>query len=70
MVAPAGTPKAIVGRLSTEITRAVQTPDLRERFARMGSTATSSTPAEFEAFIKRDYERWARVIRNAGIKAE
>jgi len=70
MLAPAGTPKAIVAKLNAEIVRALQTPDLKDRFAKMGSTATSSTPAEFDAFIKRDYERWARVIRNAGIKAE
>jgi tripartite-type tricarboxylate transporter receptor subunit TctC len=70
MLAPAGTPKAIVARLNAEIVKALQTPDLKDRFAKMGSTATSSTPAEFDAFIKRDYERWARVIRNAGIKAE
>ena len=70
LLAPAGTPKAIVARLNADVTRALQTPDLRERFTKMGSTATPSTPDEFEAFIKRDYDRWARVIKNAGIKPE
>jgi tripartite-type tricarboxylate transporter receptor subunit TctC len=70
LLAPAGTPKPIVGRLNTEVVRAVATPDLKERFAKMGSTAASSTPGEFDALIKRDYERWNRVIKNAGIKPE
>jgi tripartite-type tricarboxylate transporter receptor subunit TctC len=70
VLAPAGTPKTIVARLNSDIVRALQTPDLKERFTKMGSTAASSTPAEFDAFIKRDYERWSRVIRSAGIKAE
>ena len=70
LLAPAGTPKAIVTKLNGEVTRALQTPELRERFAKMGSTVTPSTPAEFEAFIKRDYDRWARVIRTAGIRPE
>jgi tripartite-type tricarboxylate transporter receptor subunit TctC len=70
LLAPAGTPKTIVVRLNNEAARALATPDLKERFARMGSTAASSTPEEFDAFIKRDYERWARVIKSAGIKPE
>jgi tripartite-type tricarboxylate transporter receptor subunit TctC len=70
LLAPAGTPQAIVSRLNGDVTRALQTPDLKERFAKMGSTAQSSTPAEFDSFIRRDYERWSRVIKNAGIKPE
>ena len=70
LLAPAGTPKAIVARLNADAARALATPDLKERFAKMGSTAASSTPEEFDAFIRRDYERWARVIKSAGIKAE
>lgn len=70
LLAPAGTPKAIIARLNSEVVRALQTQDVKERFSSMGSTASASTPAEFDALIKRDYEKWARVIKNAGIKLE
>jgi tripartite-type tricarboxylate transporter receptor subunit TctC len=52
------------------VVRALQTPDLKERFARMGSTASSSSPAELDALIRRDYEQWAHVIKSAGIKLD
>ena len=70
LLAPAGTPKPIIARLNGDVVRALQTPDLIERFARMGSTASSSSPSELDALIKRDYERWARVIKSAGIKLD
>ena len=70
LLAPAGTPKAIIARLNSEVVHALQTQDVKERFSNMGSTASSSTPAEFDALIKRDYEKWARVIKSAGIKLE
>jgi tripartite-type tricarboxylate transporter receptor subunit TctC len=70
LFAPAGTPRPIVSRLNADVTRALESPDLAARFTKMGSTAMPSTPAALDALVKRDYERWARVIRNAGIKAE
>ena len=70
LLAPAGTPKAIIARLNNEVVHALQTQDVKERFSSMGSTASSSTSAEFDALIKRDYEKWARVIKSAGIKLE
>jgi len=70
LLAPAGTPKVIIARLNSEVVHALQTQDVKERFSSMGSTASSSTPAEFDALIKRDYEKWARVIKSAGIKLE
>jgi len=70
LFAPAGTPKAIVARLNAETVRALQTPDVKERFAKLGSTASPSSPAELDALVKRDYERWARVIKSANIKVE
>jgi tripartite-type tricarboxylate transporter receptor subunit TctC len=70
LLAPAGTPKPIVARLNSEVVRALQTQELKDRFSKMGSTASSSSPAELDALIKRDHEKWARVIKSAGIKAE
>jgi tripartite-type tricarboxylate transporter receptor subunit TctC len=70
LLGPAGAPKPIIARLNSEVVRALQAPDLKERFARMGSTASPSSPHELDALIKRDYDRWAHVIKSAGIKAE
>ena len=71
MVAPAATPKAIIARMHAEIAKIVQRLDLRTRFAQLGTDlAASASPEEFTAFMKSDYAKWARVIRDAGIRAE
>ena len=70
LLAPAGTPEAIVKRLNTEMVRVLERKDIRERFASLGSTTASGTPREFSETIKRDFERWAKVITDAGIKLD
>src|SRR6185295_1585656 len=68
--APAGTPREILLRLAAEIQKAVQAADLKERFATLGMDTASSTPEEMAAFMRREQERYATIIRNAGIKIE
>ncbi len=63
---PAGTPEAIVARLNAEITKVLQMPDVQER---LGGELTTG-PAAFAALIKSDHDKWAGVIREAGIKAQ
>jgi tripartite-type tricarboxylate transporter receptor subunit TctC len=70
MVAPAGTPDPILKRLNVEIVRILKTDEIRNRFAALGSTAAPGTPAEFSAVIKIDYEKWARVVKAAGVTLE
>ena len=65
---PTGTPKEIVDQLYREIARIVQLPEVKERLAAIGFTPVGNTPEEFSAQIKRDIARWAKVIREAGIK--
>jgi len=65
---PAGTPKEIIDKLYREIARIVMLPEVKERLATIGYTAVGNTPEEFSAQIKRDIARWAKVIREAGIK--
>ena len=67
---PAGTPPAIVEKLSAAIREAMATDEMKEKYAMGGSRAISSTPAEFAAFIKEDTERWAPVIRASGARVE
>lgn len=67
--APARTPTPIVNRLSQEIGRFLKTAEAKERLLITGVEAVGSSPEEFEATIKADIVRWARVIREAGIQA-
>lgn len=70
VVVPAGTPPAIVNRLHVEIAKALQAADLKERLAAEGSTPGGITPAEFEAHIKSEIAKWARVVKASGARAD
>ena len=70
VLVPGGTPPEIVERLHREIVEIVAMPDVRERLAALGFTPIASTPAEFAARIRWEIEKWAKVIRAAGIKAQ
>ena len=68
--APAGTPKAIVERMSAEINKVIQSPDGREQILKYGLLVTGTTPDEFAGIIARDTPRWGEVIKKAGIKGD
>ncbi len=71
MMAPAATPPEILSRVHAEIVKFVQAPEIRSRFASQGVELQASTaPAEFTAYIKSETARWAKVLDEAGIKAE
>ena len=70
LLAPAGTPRAIVERLNSESVKAMNDPDTRERFLAMGADPASSTPEQTAEFFRAEYARWGKVIRAAGIRAE
>ena len=67
---PAGMPKAVVNTLSTEIARAADLPDVRERFAGMGLEPLTLMPREFHAYIAAELKKWTEVVKAANIKAE
>ena len=70
MLAPAGTPREIVNKLSAELAKAVMAPDMKPRFAQAGVEPITSTPDEFGRFIQSEAQRFAKVIKDAGIKGE
>jgi len=70
IMAPAGTPRAIVERMSAEINRIIQSPEGREQILKFGLLVTGTTPDEFAGIIQRDTPRWGDVIRKAGIKPQ
>ncbi len=70
VLAPAGTPKPIIDRLSTEINRIVTSPEVKEKFAKQGVEVAPTTPEKFQVYLKAEVERWGKVVREAGIKAD
>lgn len=70
VVAPAGTPQAIVTRLNAEVGRAMQTPELRARLDSEGALPAAGTPEEFAALIRAEIARWETVLKRAGVQAQ
>jgi len=70
MLAPAGTPRAVIARLNTEMSRILGGADLRDQLVRQGGEAVGGTPEEFGAFIRNEVEKWGKVIRAAGLSAD
>ena len=70
VIAPRGVPKEIVDRISGEIQQILRDPAMREQLAQLGYEAVGSTPEEYEAFMRKEIAQWAKVIKDAGIKAE
>ncbi len=70
IVAPAGTPPAIVHKLSTELIKAAKSPDVVEKAAAQGVEITTSSPEDFAKLLASDIERLGKLIRDAGIKAQ
>ena len=68
--APAKTPEAIIKRLADEAAKAAKSPKVLERFAADDAEGIGSTPAEYAAFVKKEQERWSKVVRAAKIKAD
>ena len=69
-LAPAGTPQAIITKLSESVRASVARPETREKLRALGAVAAGLTPAETVTWMQMDYYRWARLIKAAGVKAE
>jgi tripartite-type tricarboxylate transporter receptor subunit TctC len=70
IIAPAGTPKEIVDRVSAEAKKALADPALQAKLVEQGIVAVGSTPEEFRSFVAEEIARWGKVIPDAGIKME
>jgi tripartite-type tricarboxylate transporter receptor subunit TctC len=67
---PVGTPAAIVDRFNADINKAMDAPDVKERFAQNGLEIVHYTSAEFGAFLKEEVQKWAGVVKSSGAKVE
>ncbi len=70
VLAPAGTPKAVVDKLNAEINKALASPDVRERLQNAGIEPAGGTPAQFASFLQVEMGKWAKVAKDAGIQPE
>src|SRR5437868_9653187 len=70
IMAPAGTPKAIVDKLNAEINKAITRVDVKEAWDKQGAVPLVMSPAEFEKYLRADIEKWAHVVQVSGIKAD
>ena len=70
MLAPAATPREIVKRMSDEVGRIIRSEETRVKLDAMGTFAAGGTPEEFDTFIALETTKWARVIKDAGVKAD
>lgn len=70
LMAPTGTPEAIVNQLSTDVSKAMSTPAVKEFSAKQGANPIGSRPAEFERFVRDEIARWTKIIQQAGIKLD
>ncbi|AOV03972.1 tripartite tricarboxylate transporter substrate binding protein [Delftia tsuruhatensis] len=70
LLAPAGTPDAVVERIQQSARRAMQTADVRQRFADLGGVPGGETPAEYDAFIAQERKSWAQIVKAAGLSLE
>lgn len=70
ILAPAGTPAAVVKRVGEALRAALARPETQQRLAGLGASTIGSTPNEFSAFLQQDRERWTHVIRAAGVQKQ
>ena len=70
LMAPKGTPKAIVDRLNLEVNKIIQSPDGRARMLELGIQSTGTSPSEFADIVRRDTPRWGAVWKGAAIPAQ
>ncbi len=70
MLAPTGTPQAVIDRLHSEIVKILTTPELKDRLAGEGAVAVGNTPAQFDRFIRDEIAKWAKIIRDLKLKVD
>jgi tripartite-type tricarboxylate transporter receptor subunit TctC len=70
VLAPAGTPRPIIDRLHKEITAGLRSSDAKQHLAGEGAVIVASTPEQFAAYLRSETDKWARVVKAAGIKPE
>ena len=69
-MAPAATPRAVLTRLNAEVGRIVARPDVKAEWAKQGATSMVMSQEEFTQYMRDDIEKWARIVKISGAKAD
>jgi tripartite-type tricarboxylate transporter receptor subunit TctC len=69
-MAPRGTPQPVIEQLNTAINKVLQMPDMKKNLEVQGMIGSGGTPGQFDKRIRRDYERWQKLVATTGIKAD
>lgn len=69
LLGPAGIPPNIVNRMNAEVAKALKIPAVQERLVQMGVVVTASSPADFDRFIRKEIDKWGKVVKENNIKA-
>jgi tripartite-type tricarboxylate transporter receptor subunit TctC len=70
VMAPKGTPKEVVTYLNTAINKVINLPAVKETWLKQGAVPLVKTPEEFDAYLKKDIEKWAEVVKVSGAKVQ
>jgi len=70
LVAPAGTPRAIVDRLNAEVAKVLKTPEMKEKMTGLGTDIVANSPEQFAQYLREETAKWSKIVRDAGIKLE
>ena len=70
LLAPAGTPPGIVAKIHDAVVKVLNEPDMKQRLADQGAEVVANTPEEFAVFIREDTAKWAKIVKDSGVKVE
>ena len=70
LMAPAGTPRPVLDRLSSEIMKVVNAPDVKENWTRQGAVPMGMTPDQFDKFVREDIQKWSKLVKDTGMKVD
>ncbi len=70
LIAPVGTPREVIDKLNAATQKAIAAPALKEKFAVIGAVATGGTPEAFSAYIREDFSKWVRIVKDANVKVD
>jgi len=70
LMAPAATPKPILERLNSEVRKVINAPDVKENWSKQGAVPMGMTPEEFGKFLREDIAKWAKLVKDTGMKVD